>query len=269
MWTENVECVDDFLPANVLNFQHFLKFALMFCLVFVKKLKLSTFCYTFCLVHNCCGWKVGYFDRFLLCWNSTHWKCTTHWSCTTHWKCTTAKYFNWACILKLLTCVCPITIGIGEDQTTINGLSASPPHLKGTMKEKFKLGQKRCAGGPGCGPVGKTHKLKFYSIAWCHQSCLCIYGKWAKCFATPPKGHHGAGGKWGLRGTASLQPHAKAPHTFICGPRIGQWHASHVQLPQGCGPMGWDAPTTVTCIWQKWYGWITWERQVRHCRLEN
>ena len=45
-----------------------------------------------------------------------------------------------------------------------------------------------------------------------------------------------------MRGTASLQPHAKAPHTFICGPRIGQWHASHVQLPQGCGPMGWDAP---------------------------
>ena len=44
MWIENVECVDDFLPANVLNFQHFLKFALMFCLDFLKKLKLSTFC---------------------------------------------------------------------------------------------------------------------------------------------------------------------------------------------------------------------------------
>jgi hypothetical protein len=47
----------------------------------------------------------------------------------------------------------------------INGLSASPPHLKGTMKENFKLGQKRCAGGFGCGPVGKTHKFKFYPIA--------------------------------------------------------------------------------------------------------
>ena len=44
MWIENVECVDDFLPANVLNFQHFLKFALMFCLDFLRKLKLSTFC---------------------------------------------------------------------------------------------------------------------------------------------------------------------------------------------------------------------------------
>ena len=43
MWIENVECVDDFLPANVLNFQHFLKFALMFCLDFLKKLKLSNF----------------------------------------------------------------------------------------------------------------------------------------------------------------------------------------------------------------------------------
>ena len=43
MWIENVECVDDFLPANVRNFQHFLKFALMFCLDFLKKLKLSNF----------------------------------------------------------------------------------------------------------------------------------------------------------------------------------------------------------------------------------
>ena len=62
-------------------------------------------------------------------------------------------------------CNCAKLQKMHNNKLPINGLSASPPHLKGTMKENFKLGQKRCAGGPGCGPVGKTHKFKFYPIA--------------------------------------------------------------------------------------------------------
>ena len=67
-----------------------------------------------------------------------------------------------------------------------------------------------------------------------------IFGKMVQQCHCPPAKH-------------ARSPLCKGTHTCICGPRIAQQHASHVQLPQGCGPMGWDAPTTVTCIkfWQK------------------